>query len=179
LWVYPHSVSYFNQLAGGPIGGPAHLINSNLDWGQDLLYLKRWLAEHGEPQPLRLAYYGNVDPRCMGIDFRLPPVRSGASAPTPPLSPGWYAVSVNFLRGYPYRSYDGNGRQQWLPAHGLSQFQRLRPVNMAGYSIYIYHIAAEAPVEPAGRDGHQAAKQHLTAYRSTTAQCRKSQLVIH
>ena len=45
--VYPHSLSYFNELAGGPTCGHAHLggagADSNIDWGQDLLYLKRWL----------------------------------------------------------------------------------------------------------------------------------------
>lgn len=34
LSVYPHSLSYFNELVGGPRGGPAHLLDSNIDWGQ-------------------------------------------------------------------------------------------------------------------------------------------------
>jgi len=41
LLVYPHSMSYFNELAGGPKNGPAHLLHSNVDWGQDLLFLER------------------------------------------------------------------------------------------------------------------------------------------
>ena len=38
LSVYPHSMSYFNELVGGPRNGHAHLIDSNIDWGQDLLF---------------------------------------------------------------------------------------------------------------------------------------------
>ncbi len=56
LFIYPHSLSYFNELVGGPIHGHAHLHDSNIDWGQDLLYLKRWLDEHPEAQPIGLAY---------------------------------------------------------------------------------------------------------------------------
>ena len=151
LWVYPHSLSYFNCSVGGPTGGSAHLINSNIDWGQDLLYLKSWLDDHGKPQPLSLAYYGSVDPRYVGLDYHLPPTHVDASAPAPRLSPGWYAISVNFLRGYPYRCYDGKGTQQPLPAHGLSYFRRFRPVGMAGYSIYIYHLPADGHAKRDGR----------------------------
>lgn len=32
LSVYPHSMSYFNLAAGGALGGPAHLLDANLDW---------------------------------------------------------------------------------------------------------------------------------------------------
>lgn len=55
LACYPHSLSYFNELAGGPAGGSAHLLGSDLDWGQDLLYLKRWLDDHPEVRPLYLS----------------------------------------------------------------------------------------------------------------------------
>ncbi|MBF6596556.1 MAG: glycosyltransferase family 39 protein, partial [Thermaceae bacterium] len=58
LSIYPHSLSYFNELAGGPANGHAHLVDSNIDWGQDLLYLKRWLDEHPEARPFGLAYRG-------------------------------------------------------------------------------------------------------------------------
>src|SRR5205814_1095877 len=37
---YPHSLSYFNELSGGPKQGSAHLLGSSLEWGQDLRYLK-------------------------------------------------------------------------------------------------------------------------------------------
>lgn len=38
LSIYPHSLSYFNEAIGGPIGGPIFLSGSNVDWGQDLIY---------------------------------------------------------------------------------------------------------------------------------------------
>ena len=36
LWVYPHSLSYFNELVAGPDRGGKYLMDSNVDWGQDL-----------------------------------------------------------------------------------------------------------------------------------------------
>jgi len=38
--VHPHEMSFFNALAGGPEGGRRFFVDSNLDWGQDLLRLK-------------------------------------------------------------------------------------------------------------------------------------------
>ena len=38
------------------MNGPAHLLDSNIDWGQDLLYLKDWLDKHPQARPLGLAY---------------------------------------------------------------------------------------------------------------------------
>ena len=121
LAVYPHSLAYFNELGGGPTGGHAHLLNSNIDWGQDLFFLKRWQEQHPEAGTLRLAYGERVDPVAVGIRF--------TRATGEPL-PGWYAVSVNRLRGE-----EGT----------FNYFLRFRPAAMAGYSIYIYHLtAAEA-----------------------------------
>ncbi|MCA9017027.1 MAG: glycosyltransferase family 39 protein, partial [Planctomycetaceae bacterium] len=63
LWVYPYSLAYFNELIGGPSQGYRHLINSNLDWGQDLHDLKRWLDRHPSSEPFYLAYYGLFAPQ--------------------------------------------------------------------------------------------------------------------
>ena len=38
--IHPHELSFFNALAGGPAGGRRFFVDSNLDWGQDLLRLK-------------------------------------------------------------------------------------------------------------------------------------------
>ena len=36
LAVFPHSVSYFNEPAGGPENAAAHLIDASVDWGQGM-----------------------------------------------------------------------------------------------------------------------------------------------
>jgi len=135
LWVYPHSLSYFNELVGGPLGGHDHLDNSNIDWGQDLLYLKRWLDDHPEASPLGLAHFWLVvDPRIVGIEYTTtPPGPDSLTARPPGLEttgplPGWYAISTNELHSRK-REYD--------------YFLRIKPAAMAGYSIHIYHVTRE------------------------------------
>src|SRR5437773_734910 len=66
-----NSLSYFNEMAGGPENGAAHLLDANIDWGQDLLELKRWCDAHPEARPLYLGYFGTtfVDPGIANIEF--------------------------------------------------------------------------------------------------------------
>jgi hypothetical protein len=150
LSVYPHCLAYFNALGGGPLGGHAHLVGSNIDWGQDLLYLRDWLDNHPEARPLRLAYFGLTDPKLAGIDFQLPPRLSEHQPKTTDIAdsgprPGWYAISVNYLRGYQIPTFDGTGRQVAVGDDDYTYFLQCQPVAVAGRSIYIYHITpAEA-----------------------------------
>jgi hypothetical protein len=58
------------------------------------------------------------------------------------LPPGWYAVSVNFVRGMPHFSYKGDGTKTGYAQDALTPFQKLKPTGTAGYSIYIYHVSA-------------------------------------
>ena len=74
LYVYPHSISFFNLLIGGPRHGHEWLLDSNSAWGQDLIYLNEWVERHPEARPLRLATVGWLDPAVLGIDYTLPPV---------------------------------------------------------------------------------------------------------
>ena len=140
LAVFPHSLSYFNELAGGPQGGPAHLLDANIDWGQDLLELKRWYDAHPDARPFYLAYFGFFDPELAGLDFQ--PVPGAPTAESPNLRPGsktgpvpgWHAVSINVLYGYKHLG------------HETDQYAYLRPVAPAariGYSIMIYHLSLE------------------------------------
>ena len=43
---YPHHLSYFNEIAGGPRNGYQYVTDSNYDWGQDLKNLKRWATDY-------------------------------------------------------------------------------------------------------------------------------------
>jgi hypothetical protein len=61
LWIYPHSLSYFNESIGGPMKGPDHLLGSNVDWGQNVISLKAWTWQQLGEQPLVLAYFGGFE----------------------------------------------------------------------------------------------------------------------
>jgi hypothetical protein len=137
---YPHTLSYFNEAAGGSLGGPRHLLHSNIDWGQDLAYLRRWLADHPEAQPLRVALFSGCNPADIGFADTLP--LAGATpddASVPTLEPGWYAVSVNLLYGYGGAARDGAKPSTAAPSV-VSAVRELTPVARAGYSIYIYRV---------------------------------------
>jgi hypothetical protein len=168
--VYPHSISYFNELAAmpvpadawyaaptigdkpkvdswamlaswasaGPRNGPRHLLDSNIDWGQDLFYLESWYDSHPEARPIRVAYVGTYPldqsrvksagvPRVGPDEVSSGSDRKADGSLSGPL-PGWYALSVNsiYSRGQEYR-----------------YFLRFSPVATAGYSIYIYHITID------------------------------------
>lgn len=134
LRMHPHYLSYFNELAGGPTNGHNHLDNSNIDCGQDLLYLKSWLEDHPEARPLRLAYFNWIDPSVVGIKFTLPPLVP---------QPGYCAVSATFVCGKPFSAPDGQGGRVEVPLGRYSYFRYFRPVARAGYSIFIYRVSAE------------------------------------
>jgi hypothetical protein len=136
--------SYFNELVGGPKGGPNHLLDSNIDWGQDLFYLKDWLNAHREVKLEGLAYCGLIPATLAGVpETRRPPTGAGEEGNNAVLNArrprsttdgksgpraGWYALSVNYIYG--------RDRQ-------YRYFLNFEPVAMAGYSICIYHITLE------------------------------------
>jgi hypothetical protein len=118
LWICPHSLSYFNELVGGPTGGHEHLIDASIDWGQDMFDLKRWYDRHPEARPFHLDPYAILAPERFGIE----------RAPFPkPLCPGWYAISVHRLH----------------EVERNKPFLRLRPIARVGYSIAIYYLTQE------------------------------------
>jgi hypothetical protein len=130
FWVYPHTLAYFNVLAGGPRGGSRILVDSNLDWGQDLKGLKRWMDDHDVHQ-IALSYFGIADPAYYGINCtRLPGYPDTPPYPAPQL-PGYVAISVTNLRGVPLTE---QSRKFYAP------FSRMKPVATIGYSIYVYYV---------------------------------------
>jgi 4-amino-4-deoxy-L-arabinose transferase-like glycosyltransferase len=136
LFVYPHSLSYYNELAGGPRHGNRYVFDRSIDWGQDLLYLKKWLDERPQAPPVRIAYFGRVDPRWAGIECSVPPKCWDGQGP----QPGWYAVSLRLLQGLARGARNGAGGVDSMSDSDYAYFRRLNAMATAGYSIYIYHI---------------------------------------
>ena len=65
---HPNELTYFNQLAGGSLGGRRILSDSNLDWGQGAKYLARLQRERPEFRDLTLFYFGDIDPAVFGYE---------------------------------------------------------------------------------------------------------------
>jgi len=57
---FPYHLSYFNELADGPRNGYQYLVDSNLDWGQDLKRLAKWV-EKQEIEKIYVDYFGGGD----------------------------------------------------------------------------------------------------------------------
>ncbi|RMF94123.1 MAG: phospholipid carrier-dependent glycosyltransferase, partial [Nitrospinota bacterium] len=128
LQIYPHYLSYFNELTGGPERGIFYLDDSNIDWGQDLIGLKRFVEEEGIDR-LKVDYFGSITPDVYGIPYE--PV-----SPVDLLRPQkgvYYAISAHILqRKDLFHLFPGNVvlRYDWL--------EKYTPVRKIGYSIYIY-----------------------------------------
>ena len=151
LWVYPHNISYFNSLAAvlptqkdseypkppespkdfsgrvkhlldaGMLHAPRHLLNSNIDWGQDLFFLERWCRANPDVTEIRVAVWGSFPLESTAIP-------SAGMPPAGDPQPGWHAVSVNYI-------YDQSGQYRY--------FLHFEPVARAGYSIWIYHLTQD------------------------------------
>lgn len=72
---WPDYLSYFNRLAGGSDNGYNHLVDSSLDWGQDLSNVNPTLEKNKEldSKNLYLSYFGVDIPERFGIQAKILP----------------------------------------------------------------------------------------------------------
>jgi hypothetical protein len=101
LWIRPDYLAYFSPLVGGPRRGYTHLVDSSLDWGQDLPGLEAWMEEHHiDGTSAYVSYFGTAVLQYHGIDANLlpcfPPQRV-QDIPRP-LEPGVYCISASMLQ---------------------------------------------------------------------------------
>lgn len=137
LGVYPHTISYFNELAGGPSNGHRYMLGSSFCWSQDRFYLRDWLRDHPEADSPYMLLERSVSLERLGLRSRGEPPRGGpapgegdgAGDRTYGPVPGWHVVDVQ-------RLHDPDGAYLY--------FLEFEPVATIGYSTYIYQIDAEA-----------------------------------
>ncbi len=101
LWIYPHYLAYFNELFGGPRKGYLHLVDSSLDWGQDLPGLNDWLHANLLPgEDAYLSYFGTGEPRYYHMPVKRLVYMNAflEDEPYVPLGPGVYCVGASMLQ---------------------------------------------------------------------------------
>ncbi len=140
--MHPHYIAYFNQIAGGPDNGWKHLIDSNIDWGQDLKELKQYLQKEGNPE-LLLNYFGTILPETYGLIYEpflypffiynVPEKNFHFNSSFPKKE--YLTISVNHLVGLPYEDTE---IFNWL--------KEIRPKKKIGYSIFVYDITKDIKI---------------------------------
>ena len=121
--IAPHYLAYFNGFSGGAATGYRKLVDSNLDWGQDLPSLAEWLTARGDTR-VALAYYGSAPTAAYGINA----VALRSAAEPAAARPRYIAISATLLQGV------------FACGDPLRAFRALPEDGRAGYSIFIYAL---------------------------------------
>mgnify|MGYP001597766199 CR=1 FL=1 len=130
--IYPHHLAYFNGLSGGASRGYERLVDSSLDWGQDLPGVAQYsVATSDSSAPHYLAYFGTGEPAQHQIQaktvMRLP--KFDLDFDWFPLRAGKYAISATLLQ-HVYRQ----NHQPWS-AESESTYQNLRNLETSFWAM--------------------------------------------
>lgn len=106
---YPNYLAYFNEFASGPKDGYKILADSNLDWGQDIFRIKKYLDEHNITDGYILyPWDGDSALRYYGIDLKpFPWDNQGIK--------GYVVISVTYYQLAEMRWLDSYSREQITP----------------------------------------------------------------
>ncbi|MFN2162889.1 MAG: ArnT family glycosyltransferase [Candidatus Promineifilaceae bacterium] len=138
---HPHYLAYFNVLVGGPEEAWQIVVDSNIDWGQDLKGLAGYMEENGYDF-VNANWLGTAPLEAYGINGRI--VEGWPAAKEFPLydwfypprpAPGFYAFSATQLQGL-YLKGDRE-RFNW--------FKERQPLDKIGYSLFVYDVPADGP----------------------------------
>lgn len=130
LFIAPHFIAYFNELVGGAKNGYRYVVDSNLDWGQDLKRLKEFV-EKNNIEKIKVDYFGGGSPAYY-LKEKFEPYWSAKGEPE---YNSWFAVSLTFLQGATGKPVAGFERKfedsyWWL--------KDKEPFARIGYSIFVY-----------------------------------------
>lgn len=128
---HPHHLAYFNELGGGPSHGYRWLSDSNVDWGQDLKRLKRYMDAQ-RLDSVKLSYFGTAPPEAYGIRHELLP---SVMRPIPE------RLTLLVRRGDVVVISATNLQGVYLPRVArrlMERFREKEPVARVGRSLFVY-----------------------------------------
>ena len=120
---FPRYLGFFNWPSGGRSIGWKYLVDSNLDWGQDMLRLQKYLAAR-HADNLCLEVFGNLPPEHFGIHAKPVPGSLEEARRQGCL------VVMGLTYYYEWQPFDG--RFDWLDG--------VKPAEVVGDSFRVYEL---------------------------------------
>lgn len=141
LLIFPNYMVYFNEFAGGAGNGYKHLVGGNLDQGQDLPGLKKFMEEN-HVNKINLSYFGSIDPKeYVNYDY----------LPSPYFQP--WVPDFKWNEDIKIRKEDCSEKKGWVAVSAtnlqnvhlinatcFNWLKKYTPVKKIGYSIFVYDI---------------------------------------
>lgn len=142
---YPNYLAYFSPVIGGSKNGWRWLVDSSLDWGQELPELRRVLArtqikdsQTGAPlEPIYLSYFGTGFPAFYGILANsLPSVGAPSESGRTyyEYAPGLYAISATMLTAVYLDKYPGAWTESYEADYQKLKEWKERRLNEAAFT---------------------------------------------
>ena len=143
LLIYPHYFSYFNILAGGPKSGYKLVSDGNIDLGQDLKRLAKWV-EKQEIKKIYVDYFGDSDIKYYLGEKGIPWYGSSwwnwfnlKQEPKDFPRKNYLAVSATFLQGGWGKPGADRDKKIFRDYTWLDDY---KPIAKIGNSIFVYYI---------------------------------------
>ena len=127
--VWPSFLSYFNEIAGGPNGGYKWVVDSNLDWGQDILRLARFV-EKNNIKEIKMDYFSGAP-----AEYYIKTAKIESYNREIPQK-GWLAVSATIFQG----ACKGDKVPCSYSERAYTWLDQYKPVAKIGYSIFVYKL---------------------------------------
>jgi hypothetical protein len=124
--IYPDYLAFFNTVSGGPGNGPRYLADSNIDWGQDVKKLRKYLESTAPKEKVCFSYFGTASLPYYFVPYDYLPETKDVEARKNVDCIA--AISVTQL----YDVYTAPGTFRWL--------REKTPIAKVGYSIYVYDL---------------------------------------
>lgn len=132
-FIHPFYLSFFNVISGGPRHGDYYLVDSNLDWGQDVKHLVRYVRNAGVDH-ICIAYFGMTDLNYYGLqDWPLPWTNETKKRDDLDCLS---VVSVTLLHDV------------YLPAGSYAWMREKQPDAFIGYSMRVYDLRKNKQTAP-------------------------------
>lgn len=168
--VYPAYMAYANEAWGGPADTRKYLSDSNVDWGQQLIAVKRYLDEH-QITKCWFVYFpeGAVDPAPYGIPCNFLPTTDtlwwlNVPLHAPPSVDGTVLISDSDLEGFEFGP---------APLNPYEEFKHLKPVAVIQHGVYVYQGHFDIPLAAAFSDDQEA--QNLLDAKNAAAALPKAE----
>jgi len=136
----PWHLSYFNEFIKSPDEGYKYMTDSNLDWGQGLKELSKYLKEQGIDS-IYFCYFGVGDPHYYGIRYRPFGFIDNISYPKTSFREGdsidfskqkkvLFAISATNLQATYYAD-----------KNAFAAFKEIEPEKIIAHSIFVYDLS--------------------------------------